>query len=157
MSPLTPNKNSFEIRWRSGSSGISSSWWFHDNSMGAWTEIDVFETTGITNLAKNGANASMLPSHVHVFQLPGTSVPELPARCGCEEHPANTAPCSKGAYWSLPSGATFAEGFHIAQLNWTEAGAAVLLDGVLVNTIASPCLLQPLGMDFDRETMPGWM
>ena len=23
--------------------------------------------------------------------------------------------------------------------------------------IVSPCLVQPLGMDFDRETMPGWM
>jgi hypothetical protein len=31
----------FEIRWRSGSSGISSSWWFHTNNGTAWTEIDV--------------------------------------------------------------------------------------------------------------------
>ena len=33
----------------------------------------------------------------------------------------------------------------------------VSLDGALVGTIASPCLLQEIGMDFDRETMPGWM
>ena len=26
-----------------------------------------------------------------------------------------------------------------------------------LSQIASPCLMQPLGMDFDRETMPGWM
>lgn len=39
----------FEIRWRSGTSGISSSWWFHDNDGSTWTEIDVFETTGTDN------------------------------------------------------------------------------------------------------------
>ena len=42
-------KGYFEIRWRSGSSGISSSWWFHQNNGSAWTEIDVFETTGVDN------------------------------------------------------------------------------------------------------------
>ena len=41
----------FEIRWRSGSSGISSSYWLHTNNGTAWTEIDVFETTGATNAA----------------------------------------------------------------------------------------------------------
>jgi hypothetical protein len=46
----------FEIRWRSGSSAISSSWWFHSNNGSntdpttAWTEIDVFETTGSDNV-----------------------------------------------------------------------------------------------------------
>ena len=40
----------FEIRWRSGSSGISSSWWFHTNNGSTWTEIDVFETTGTDNV-----------------------------------------------------------------------------------------------------------
>ena len=147
----------FEIRWRSGSSGISSSWWFHDNNGSAWSEIDVFETTGATNPQRGGANASTLPSHVHVFALPDTPAPALPARCGCEEHPAGSAPCSIGAQWSLPGGAKFSDGFHVAQLNWTDSGVRVFLDGALVNTISSPCLLQPLGMDFDRETMPGWM
>ena len=46
---------------------------------------------------------------------------------------------------------------HVASLNWTETGVAVSLDGVLVNTITSPCLVEAIGMDFDRETMPGWM
>ena len=31
------------------------------------------------------------------------------------------------------------------------------VDGVLVNRITSPCLVEEIGMDFDRETMPGWM
>jgi hypothetical protein len=33
----------------------------------------------------------------------------------------------------------------------------VFLDGALVNVIPSPCLGEAIGMDFDRETMPGWM
>ena len=98
----------------------------------------------------------MLPSHVHVFELPGTNPAGLPQRCGCEEK-NGAPPCSIGAYWGLPGGATFAEAFHVAQLNWTDAGVFVFLDGVLANTIPSPCLVQPLGIDFDRETMPGWM
>jgi len=153
----TQQQGFFEIRWRSGSSGISSSWWFHDNNGSSWTEIDVFETTGQTNPEKYGANASTLPSHVHVFELPGTSVAGLPQKCDCKLSPGGTTPCSKPASFSLPNGATFAQRFHVAQLNWTEAGVAIYLDGNLVNTITSPCLLQPLGMDFDRETMPGWM
>ena len=37
----------FEVRSRSGSSSISSSWWFHWNDgAGTWTEIDVFESEG---------------------------------------------------------------------------------------------------------------
>ena len=31
------------------------------------------------------------------------------------------------------------------------------LQGRIVNTITSPCLVEEVGMDFDRETMPGWM
>ena len=31
------------------------------------------------------------------------------------------------------------------------------VDGVVVNTITSPCLAEAIAMDFDRETMPGWM
>ena len=148
----------FELRWRSGSSGISSSWWLHEGNGTAWTEVDVFETTGVTNPAPGGANASDLPSHVHVFELPGVAVPDLPGACGgCVEHPAGTAPCSLGSTFTLPGGASFADAFHVAALNWTEAGVLVLLDGAPVSSIPSPCLVEDIGMDFDRETMPGWM
>jgi beta-glucanase (GH16 family) len=147
----------FEIRWRSGSSGISSSWWFHANNGTTWTEIDVFETTGTTNPARNGLNASTLPSHVHVFALPGVAPAALPAMCGCAESHAGVAPCSKGADFALPGGAAFSAAFHTASLNWTDAGVVVALDGAVVTTIQSPCLVEEIGMDFDRETMPGWM
>ena len=210
----------FEIRWRSGSSGISSSWWFHDNNGTTWTEIDVFETTGTTNRPgpddagdpdrcrntplthcrtgcpanrsgtcgpqmrpfaptgpscnlcpcnvhntscdTGGAKATDLPSHVHVFKLPGVAVPDLPARCGgCTEHAAGAAPCSKPGYYEAP--APWSAAFHTASLNWTTdertglSTVAVGADGRVVSVITSPCLVQPLRMDFDRETMPGWM
>jgi beta-glucanase (GH16 family) len=144
----------FEIRWRSGSSSISSSWWFHTNNGSTWTEIDVFETTGVDN--GKSASAANLPSHVHVFDLPGLNASQLPRACNCTEGTPGAPPCSKGALFSLPAGQTFADAFHVAQLLWTEAGVEVRLDGALVNSIPSPCLVEAIGMDFDRETMPGW-
>ena len=172
----------FEIRWRSGSSGISSSWWFHRHEgPDLWTEIDVFETTGVNNTYLGArqprfggapvchplderlktASRRMLPSHAHVFDYPNTTLAQLPARCACENHgtpSAPEAPCSVAAYYNVPPGvAAFADDFHVASLNWTAGLVEIALDGVIVNTIRSPCLTQPINMDFDRETMPGWM
>eukprot|EP01048_Picozoa_sp_COSAG05_P000286 COSAG05_NODE_7_length_42457_cov_58.929152_43_plen_345_part_00 len=206
----------YEIRWRSGSSGISSSWWFHTNNGTAWTEIDVFETTGTSNpggdpgnpdrcsttpLRKcrtgcpadehgtcgphktpfkpggpscnlcpcNKQNTScgggdsnlVLPSHVHVFKLPGVPVAELPQHCDCKEGTAGKAPCSKPATFQAKQ--PWSSGFHVASMNWTIDEAtglstiAIGVDGTIVNTITSPCLIEEIAMDFDRETMPGWM
>ena len=161
----------FEVRWRSGSSGISSSWWFHQNMGDTWTEIDVFETTGATN---GQAKPGNLPSHVHIFDLPNTSSVTLPSRCNCKLNPGERCargdplgwpahqvvdqpPCSAGSMYTLPENNSFASDFHVASLNWTSAGVTVALDGQVVNTIATRCLVQEIGMDFDRETMPGWM
>lgn len=148
----------FEVRWRSGSSGISSSWWLHQNAGGAWTEIDVFETTGASN--GRAANASNLPSHVHVFKLPNTSSAELPDRCHCKLYHSHggQARCSVGSTVDpLAQGHTFSSDFHVASLNWTSSGVTIAIDGRVVSRLASPCLQQQIGMDFDRETMPGWM
>eukprot|EP00729_Bicosta_minor_P012228 gene12228-34575_t len=209
----------FEIRWRSGTSGISSSWWFHDNDGSTWTEIDVFETTGTdnpppgedpgdldrcrntplnhcrtgcpanhsgtcgtamkpfapgspscnlcpcniknTSCASGGDKNTILPSHVHIFKLPGVDAADLPQKCGgCKESVAHQPPCSKPAYYTAPT--PWSSGFHNASMNWTtdDAGlstVAIAVDGVVVNTITSPCLVEEIGMDFDRETMPGWM
>ena len=65
------------------------------------------------------------------------------------------APCSKPA--SFTAKAPFSADFHITSLNWTSSGIELGLDGVIVNRISSPCLVQAIGMHFDRETMPGWM
>lgn len=153
----TQHQGYFTIRWRTASSGISSSWWFHDNSNGSWTEIDVFESTGVTNPAKNGANASLLVSHTHIFTLPNVSTPELPAKCACTERPVGSSPCSNQAIFALPGGEAIDAAWHTASVNWTDVSVQIYLDGALVNTLASTCLGQAIGMDFDRETMPGWM
>ena len=149
----------FEVRWRSGSSGISSSWWLHDNSgKTTWTEIDVFETSGASNGKQ--ANASTLPSHVHIFDLPKTTADELPKKCKCKLYHSKSGRvrCSLGSIFALDKAQpTFADRFYTANLNWTNSGVAIRLDGALVNVITSPCLVQQIGMDFDRETMPGWM
>ena len=47
-------------------------------------------------------------------------------------------------------------------MNWTidDAGVSTVevgIDGSVVSIIRSPCLVEAIGMDFDRETMPGWM
>lgn len=147
----------FEIRWRSGSSGISSSWWLHDNNGSTWTEIDVFETTGTDNPAKGGAKAANLPSHVHVFALPDTNASALPNLCNCTEGTPGSPPCSKGETFQLPAGQSFADSWHVAGLLWDAVGAHVFLDGTAVGEVSSPCLIEAIGMDFDRETMPGWM
>ena len=66
--------------------------------------------------------------------------------------------CSLGSIFALDKAQpTFADRFYTANLNWTNSGVAIRLDGALVNVITSPCLVQQIGMDFDRETMPGWM
>ena len=100
------------------------------------------------------------PSHVHVFKLPGVATADLPAVCGCKEGSPGAAPCSKAAYYT--STTPWEAGFHTATLNWTTAATGVAtiaigVDGRIVNTITSPCLVEEIGMDFDRETMPGWM
>lgn len=159
-SKATIHQGYFEIKWKSGSSAISSSWWFHNNNGSAWTEIDVFETTGVDNTGKKGgALAAMLPSHMHVFSLPGVPPQDLPTVCGgCKESTPGVPPCSKPAYYTLPDpGDSFAREWHVAGLNWTDGGVTISLDGVVVSSIQSPCFGEELGMDFDRETMPGWM
>eukprot|EP00756_Hemistasia_phaeocysticola_P002541 Hpha_TRINITY_DN1173_c0_g1::TRINITY_DN1173_c0_g1_i1::g.113225::m.113225 len=161
-SVATVKEGYFEIRWRSGNSGISSSWWFHRNDgHGTWTEIDVFETTGAPN-PQNKETPSLFPSHVHVFSLPNVPAADLPAHCDCTTNPGTTAPCSKAAYFTAPNNGTFTNAFHTATMNWTTASdgistVSITVDGAVVNTITSPCLVEALGMDFDRETMPGWM
>ena len=120
-----------------------------------WTEIDVFESTGACNGAM--ANASTFPSHLHIFNLPNTTAAELPSKCNCELHEGR-APCSIASTHVLDRAQpTFADRFHVASLNWTAEGVTIALDGEVVSKMASPCLLQKIGMDFDRETMPGWM
>jgi beta-glucanase (GH16 family) len=204
----TVKEGLFQIRWRSGSSGISSSWWFTGGNSTAKVEIDVFESTGVaagggdpsspdwcptTPLNKcrtgcppdphgrcgpdkqpfppHGPSCNMCPcnrqnttcgmsnnvlaSHVHIWEFPDTPIDGVPAKCGCVEGTKGKAPCSKGNT-SLADTA-FSAQFHIATLNWTATEVTVAVDGVVMNTITSPCMVVPINMWFDRETMPDWM
>jgi hypothetical protein len=189
-STATQKQGLFTIRWRSGSSGISSSWWFTRNNGTTGVEIDVFETTGSAPsgpspqhgpdwcstcpftkcrtgcppdpkgtcgpdkkpIPAGGPSCNMcdcnrqnttcdqemsnvdLPSHVHIWELPRTPLPGLPAKCGCEEGTPGKAPCSKGLNGLSKKGALSAD-FHIATLNWTAEKVEISLDGVVTNTI----------------------
>lgn len=113
-----------------------------------------------TSCEREGASNTDLPSHIHIFELPGVATAALPQRCGCKEGKAGQYPCSKAAAFSAQQ--PFSVGFHTASMNWTtnDEGLSTIVigvDGAIVNTITSPCLVEEIGMDFDRETMPGWM
>jgi beta-glucanase (GH16 family) len=144
QSVATVREGYFEIRWRSGNSGISSSWWLHAGNATEWTEIDVFESTGVDNPSRSGALARDFASTTHIFKLPGSNASSLPARCNCTEDDGGGS-CSRRAVWQLPAGQSFAEAFHIAGLLWDDSGIRVFLDGALVNTVPSPCLIEVSG------------
>ena len=140
QSVATAREGYFEMRWRSGSSSISSSWWFHAGNATEWTEIDVFESTGVDGPPR-GALARDFASTTHIFKLPGSNASGLPARCNCTED-APGGSCSRHSVWQLPAGQSFADAFHVAGLLWDDAGIRVFLDGALVNTVPSPCLIE---------------
>ena len=157
----------FEIRSRSGNSCISSSWWLHDNDgRGTWTEIDVFETNGAARGMPGCAPPSkppqpphnrLVPSHQHIFALRGLNATQVAAKCACKV--ANQGPqqsvCSSAAYYT--SAQPVSADFHVYGLLWNATHLTFYVDGNVTGYLATPCLQQPIGMDFDRETMPGWM
>ena len=157
----------FEVRSRSGSSSISSSWWFHWNDgAGTWTEIDVFESEGSDAPQASSHNATMFCSHTHIFALAGVPQDELPAKCGCMPDPPRDIGRTRGRYkdnraCSLGGcmGISFAidQGFHVYGLEWNQSAVGFYIDGAPVGKLPAACLTAPIGMDFDRETMPDWM
>ena len=105
-----------------------------------------------TTCANGGDKNTEFPSHVHIFKLPGVATADLEAKCGCKEAHAGQSPCSKPAYFTGKQ--PFSAGFHTASLNWTTDATglstiAIGVDGTIVNTITSPCLVEEIGMDFE--------
>ena len=160
----------FEVKSRSGSSSISSSFWFHQNDgKGSWTEIDVFESVGgNAPHAVPGMNTTMMCTHTHVFELAGVPRQAIPQKCGCtfgdrvgEKRKSNIGekslrPCSIGTCVPMKWG--FDDGFHVYGLEWNDTSIVVYADGNQVgDAYDASCFAQKIGMDFDRETMPGWM
>jgi len=148
-----------EVRARSGSSCVSSSFWFHFNDgRGTWTEIDVFESLGSAGCAPNkaGMTSRKLCSHSHVFGLAGVAPAALPALCNCTNAGQDgMGVCSSGSCVDVPF--AFDDGFHTFGLLWGDAQLSVFADGALVNALPGACHAQALEIDFDRETMPDWL
>ena len=121
----------FEIKSRAMNSRGSSAFWFYDQSPDLWTEIDVFELCG------KGDRENQYNMNIHVFRTPLK-----------EEH------WSKGGEWRAPY--RFADDFHVFGLEWTPYVIRWYVDGVAVRTAENTHWHQPLTMNFDSETMPGW-
>jgi len=155
----------FELRSRSGSSAISSSWWFHFNDgEGTWTEIDIFESMGSDAPQAAGRNSSMFCSHTHIFSLAGVEFEDLPAKCGCiisnggaasNRRLEDTPSCSLGGCRDGPF--ALDAGFHVFGLEWNASSVGIYVDAIPVVSFPAKCLSQPIQMDIDRETMPDWM
>lgn len=163
-SVATTARGYFEIRSRSGSSCISSSWWFHFNDgQGTWTEIDVFETSGAAPgmpgcLAPPAGQRRdhEVPSHQHIFSMKGISPATLPQRCNCTFGKQGTQEVCSSQSW-LTTNYSVSEDFHVYGLMWNASHLTFFVDGQQTGSLPAPCLSQPIGMDFDRETMPDWM
>ena len=52
----------------------------------------------------------------------------------------------------------FDNGFHVYALEWNSTSIVVYADGKAIgDAYDASCFTENIGMDFDRETMPGWM
>ena len=61
----------------------------------------------------------------------------------------------------VSSGQTLNVAFHpptypLITLRPSSLQVSIGIDGVTMSTIDSPCMIVPIAMLFDRETMPGW-
>lgn len=148
----------FEVSSRSGNSSISSSFWLHYNDgAGTWTEIDVFESVGSQcPHCQYNMSSRLMCSHTHIFSLAGVPIADVPALCGCTLSGQDGMQiCSSGSCAPVPF--SFDGAFHTLGLDWGASTANMYADGILVNSLNATCLQQPLGVNLDRETMPGWL
>jgi beta-glucanase (GH16 family) len=122
----------FEIKCRAMKSRASSAFWFYQDTKEEWTEIDVFEICGV---GKGWSNRYHM--NAHVFRSPTVT-----------NHLAHHAE------WSAPF--AFADGFHVYALEWDRAVIRWYVDGRVVRELPNTHWHQPLFMNFDSETMPGW-
>jgi beta-glucanase (GH16 family) len=122
----------FEIKCRPMKSKASSAFWFYQNTKEEWTEIDVFEISGVGDKWKNVYNMN-----VHVFHTPTE-----------KKHWA------KAGKWKAPF--DFADDYHVYALEWDKEMIKWWVDGKVVRELKNTHWHQPLHMDFDSETFPDW-
>ena len=72
-----------EIRWKSGSSAISSDWWLYKAKPDFWTEIDMFESTGADG-PPGMLTPSTLMSHTHIFRSKDYPPDIIENACNCK-------------------------------------------------------------------------
>jgi beta-glucanase (GH16 family) len=144
----------FEMRSKSGDGMVSSSWWFHDHDASQWTEIDVFESGGTAVTVTPGLSHTFR-SHTHVFALDGLNGSALEKKCDCQLGKGAQTICSSGNIHQLPF--NMSDGFHTFGLRWTPDDLTFFVDNVTVWKKGPHCMHQEIGMDLDRETMPGTM
>ncbi len=121
----------FEIKSKAMKSNGSSGFWFFNQTPDLWTEIDVFEICGV------GDRENQYNMNIHVFRTPLK-----------DEH------WSRGSEWRAPY--HFADDFHVFGLEWTPYIIRWYVDGVAIKTEENTHWHQPLTVNFDAETQPGW-
>jgi beta-glucanase (GH16 family) len=122
----------FEVKAKPMKSAGSSSFWFYASSNEWHTEIDVYEIGGAAPGFEKKYNMN-----VHVFRTP-----------------------SEKRHWSLHgewmAPAHLADDYHVYGLEWDDRRIQWYVDGVLVRWVENTHWHQPLTLNFDSETMPGW-
>ena len=122
----------FEIRAKPMNSKASSAFWFYDVTPEIWTEIDVFEMSG-----NHPKYADQYLMTVHVMHTPTI-------KKHIQKHEA----------WNLSFHP--ADDFHVYALEWSEDFIKWYVDGKCVRELKNEYWHQPLAINFDSETMPGW-
>jgi len=122
----------FEIKCRPMKSKASSAFWFYQHAKEEWTEIDVFEISGVGDKWKNTYNMN-----VHVFHSPTV-----------------TKHFDKPVQWKAPF--DFVDDDHVYALEWNKDVIKWWVDGKVVHEMKNTHWHQPLNLLFDSETFPDW-
>ena len=152
----------FEIRARPMKSAASSGFWFYKNDKDYWTEIDVFEICGAPGVSEADVVQPSVAPGVADPSFPwaaGVTNPDFPRIFNMNIHvfhtPKDRIHRDRHAEWRAPFG--YPDGFHVYGLEWDKKELKWFVDGVLVREVENREWHQPLTLNFDSETMPGWM
>jgi beta-glucanase (GH16 family) len=132
----------FEIKCKPMDSIASSAFWFYAQDPDKdktkwWTEIDVFEICG-RSPTKDPTKDRTYHMTAHVFVTPEDG----------KKH------WKKGGRWQAPF--RLADDFHVYALEWNKHVIKWYVDGKVVRELKNTHWHQPLHMNFDSETFPGW-
>lgn len=129
----------FEIKAKPMASAASSAFWFsnHNSEEFWWTEIDVFEIGGSSEMDEQPYKYNM---NAHKFKTP-------------EEYPEGNHVQYHG-HWISPT--LLREAFRVYGLEWNEDEIIWYVDGHPVYKLENHFWHQPLEMKFDTEIFVNW-